>query len=406
MPRITNIEVARKNLPLRIILLVLALVIAFAAFGYGLTALLTTEPGWKVIESNSVNLNCSADFSLNYNLGAGEQDATAEDKALTVLYSKVTEDAYQLFNNDYASAELHNIRYVNEHINQEITVEPALYEALSAVAKAGNRNIYLAPAYATYWQLFLAESEVEALQNDPQSQPEIKDYFAEIAAFANDPEMIDIELLGEGKLRVNVAQAYLDFIESNEITYLLDFSWMTNAFIADYIADVLIDNGFTNGYLSSFDGFTRNLYPTDEKFALNVYDLAGRDVLLPATLEYTGGCSLVALRDFPLADSDRWHYYAFEDGHITNLLVDPATGLQKSAVNTMISYSRTAGCADILLSIAPLYIADTLDTRQVNALTEQGIYTVYTHAQAVCTNDPYASLRMNSELNYTKTTIQ
>ena len=78
MPRITKIEVAQKYLPVRIVLLALAIVIAIAAFGYGISAWLTTKPGWTAIKVNSANINCSEDFLLNYNLGAGEASATAE----------------------------------------------------------------------------------------------------------------------------------------------------------------------------------------------------------------------------------------------------------------------------------------------------------------------------------------
>lgn len=404
LPRITNIEVARKNLPLRIILLVLALVIAFGAFAYGISSLLTTKSGWTDIKVNSANLNCSEDFVLSYNLGAGEMSATAENKQLTALYTKATEDAYQIFYNEYASDDLHNIRYVNAHINEEITVEPALYKALSAVVKAENRSIYLAPVYAQYTQLFLSESEVEATQNDPRRQAETSAYIAEVVKFANDPQMISIEILDAQTIRLNVSHEYLTFIAANEIAYVLDFSWMVNAFIADYIAEVLLENGFSNGYLSSYDGFTRNLLKTEDKFALNVYNRIGRDVSLPAALEYTGGCSIVSLRDFPLSESDRWHYYAFEDGRIASLLLDPADGAEKSTVAALISYSRSASCADILLSIAPLFIADSLDTQQVNALTEEGIYTVYPGADAVYTNDDSLSISLYGD--YSRKTIE
>lgn len=406
LPRITNIDVARKNLPLRVVLLALALIIAFGAFAYGIHSLLTTDPGWSAIKVTSGNLNCSEDFVLNYYLGAGQMSATAENKQVTAVYTKATEDAYQLFNNEYASDELHNIRYVNAHINEEITVAPAIYEALSAIVSSGNRSIYLAPAYAQYGQLFVCESDLEATQYDPQRLPETKAYIAQVAQFANDPQMIDIQILGDQKIRVNVAQAYLDFIKDYEIQFVLDFSWMTNAFIADYIADVLTDAGYTNGYLASFDGFTRNLWKNDAQYGLNIYHRVDRDVLLPATLEYSGGCSLVTLRDFPMTDSDRWHYYAFEDGRIASLMLDPADGTEKSAVSTMISYSETAGCAEILLSTAPLFIADDLNTNSVNALTEKGIFTVYPDATSVYTNDPELSVTVYKDLGYTKAVIE
>lgn len=404
LPRISNIEVAKKNLPLRITLLALALVIAFGAFAYGISSLLTTKPGWTDIKSTSASLNCSEDFVLSYNLGAGEMSATAENKQLTALYTKATEDAYQIFNNEYASDELHNIHYVNTHFNEEITVESALYKALSAIAKADNRNIYLAPAYAQYGQLFVCENDVEAMQYDPQRQDETKAYIAEVVKFANDPQMISIEILGNQKICLNVAQEYLEFIAANEIAYVLDFSWMVNAFIADYIADVLLENGFSNGYLSSYDGFTRNLLKTEDKFTLNVYHRTGREVTLPAAMTYTGSCSIVSLRDFPLSNSDRWHYYAFEDGRIASLMLDPADGAEKSAVASLISYSQTASCADILLSIAPLFVADSLDAQRLNALAEDEIYTVYPGLDAVYTND--GSLNISLFGDYSRKTIE
>ena len=171
-------------------------------------------------------------------------------------------------------------------------------------------------------------------------------------------------------------------------------SWMTNAFIADYIAGVLIDSGFTNGYLTSYDGFTRNLCDSEQSFSLNVFQRVEKDILIPATMEYSGGCSIVALRDFPIDGTDRWHYYAFEDGRIANLMIDPADGTEKSAVTGMISYSRNASCAEILLSVAPLYIQESLDSQQINGLVQKGIYTVFPDGNTVYTNDASLSLKL------------
>lgn len=44
---------------------------------------------------------------------------------------------------------------------------------------------------------------------------------------------------------------------------------MKNAFITDYVADVMIDNGYTLGSLTSYDGFTRNLDQTSAITKLN-----------------------------------------------------------------------------------------------------------------------------------------
>ncbi len=404
MPRITNVEVTKKNLPLRITLLVLALIIAAVAFGHGISSCLSKEPGWTTIEVSTGGLSCSEDFAFYYNLGAGQMSATAEHKELKTLYAEATTTAYQLFHNDYASDELNNIRYVNQHINQEITVEPALYNALNEIAASSNRSIYLASVYAQYQQLFVCENDIEAAQYDPVRQPETVDYITKAAAFANDPQMINIEILDDQKVAVRVSQAYLSFAEEMGIEYFLDFSWMTNAFVADYIADVLIENGFTNGYLASYDGFTRNLCSDDQNFGLNVFQRSGKDVYLPATLNYPGGFSIVSLRDFPVSEDDRWHYYAFDDGRIAHLMIDPADGVEKSAVSMMICYSKSASCAQILLNMAPVYVTDALDAAQVNALKDMGIFAVYPDGNTVCTND--ADLNIQVYEGYSKHIIE
>ena len=88
---------------------------------------------------------------------------------------------------------------------------------------------------------------------------------------------------------------------------------MKNAFIADYLADTLEAEGFTSGYLSSYDGFTRNLDRRRNEYAFNLFDRQGSDVNLPAKMRYTAPLSIVFLRDYPMGEQDKWHYYAFRE---------------------------------------------------------------------------------------------
>ena len=43
----------------------------------------------------------------------------------------------------------------------------------------------------------------------------------------------------------------------------------------------------------------------------------------------------------------------------------------------MAAYADDMGCAEILLKVSPVYIADTMDTEAVKALAENGIQTIY-----------------------------
>lgn len=80
---------------------------------------------------------------------------------------------------------------------------------------------------------------------------------------------MNVELLGGNQVKLSVSDDYLAFAEKNFISDFIDFSWMKNAFITDYVADVMIDNGYTLGSLTSYDGFTRNLDQTSAITKLN-----------------------------------------------------------------------------------------------------------------------------------------
>ncbi|MBE6975772.1 MAG: hypothetical protein E7439_01035 [Ruminococcaceae bacterium] len=402
LPQPAEIELTRKNLPLRIILLVMAIILAIGAFGYGIASLLNSQPGWNEIKCASGNVNCSQDFVLNYYLGNAGISASTENKKLSTLYTKLAEDGYRLFYNEYTAEGYHNIAYVNQHVNEDITVEPALYKALSQIVSARNRAIFMAPIYVEYQRIFTAQSDPEAGQYDPTRNPELMAYITELCGFSSNPDMIDIQILGDNRLRLNVSQAYLAYARENEITEYLDFGWMTNAFIADYIADALIENGHTNGYLTSYDGFTRNLYSGEEQLSLNLFQREGNDILMPAVLQYQGRMSLVSLRDFPISDRDSWHYYAFADGRIASSMLDPATGREASAVSSMICYSKNAGCGEILLAMMPAYMSETLDTAALNALKDRQIFAMYPQGQKVYANDPNADIRILDANVYTR----
>lgn len=403
---VQKIELSEKNVKLRSILVVVLLAIGAVALMVGLFSLLNTEPGWQEIEASSSNPNCSADFQLSYDFTDAGSSATAQSKQITSLYTQATEDAYRIFSPDVLEEGLYNLGYLNAHVNETVTVEEALYQALELIAGYQNRSVFLAPVYEEYERIFLCESDVDAARYDPAKEPELLDYIQEAAAFADDPQMIRLELLGENQVRLYVDEAYLAFIEEYEIDTLVDFSWMTNAFIADYIADILIDNGYTSGYLASYDGFTRNLDSRGQAYSSNIFDRVGSEAYRPAVMTYDEPMSIVALRNYPMSDRDRWHYYGYEDGSIATILIDPADGLSKSAINDLVCYSGEAGCAEILLQMIPIYVTGEFDAAVLNALTADGVYAVWCEDQKVCYNDPDLTLEIAADsggLVYTKT---
>lgn len=369
---VKKIQVSDTHFSRKVILLAVFVAIAIVSIGFGIYYAVTKEAGWRVMEVRPGKPSCAQDFVLTYRLEGSRREATAEYKDLEALYTQAVVEAYRLFDWSASGSELAKIRP-----NQTVTVDENLYEALKLVKNYESRLIYLAPVYQAYQRVFTAESEAEASLYDPLTDADTKAFVTELAAFANDPAMIDLEILPEKQVRLQVAEAYLQYAADHEITVFLDFGWTRNAFVADYLARRLSQAGHTRGYLASYDGFTRNL----DSGAYTTRLFHG------ALVEYQGPMSMVHLRSYPIDDRDRWHYFAFSDGHIVAAMVDPADGMSKSATEDLLGYSQEKGCGELLLTLAPVYLQDTLDTAALERFAQEGIFSAWLEETVFKTTD-------------------
>lgn len=383
---VTKLELSEANIKLRWIAIAVLLAVAAVSIGYGFYTALSTEPGWQEVTVLSDEVNCSRDFKLMYDFGAGDINPTAAYKKLETLYGELTVSAYRLFTPEVEGKD--NLYHINANINEAVTVAPALYDALAAIVESESRHVFMGPVRELYDSVFLSATDAEAELYDPMKNLERSELVREATAFCSDADMISLELLGESQVRLNVAPAYLRYGEEYGIVSYLDLGWMTNAFIADYIAEALKAEGFSCGYLVSYDGFTRNLYGGEMTFSQNIYHCVNSDVYLPASLEYRGPMSIVSLRSYPLSDRDRWHHYAYEDGSVTSVYLDPADGSSRPAIDGITAYSRDAGCGEMVLKLAPVFTAEDFDAYALETLAKQGIHSVRCYENSVvCTED-------------------
>lgn len=396
--RLYHFELSDKNRTVRWVLVIILLVVAAVAVTVGLLSVLQTPAGWQVVTAASTDSNCSREFMLQYEYGAGKASPTTESKTLERLYGKTTEDAWKLFYIDAGPSNLVGIYEINQHPNEELTVDSSLYLALKQIVDSGSRALYLAPVYAEYDQVFYSDNDNDAMDYDPGQNEDQREYVQTLAEYAKDPQAVQLVLSDNNKVLLQVSQEYLDFAKENELTILVDFGWMRNAFVVDYIAEALIDNGFTNGYIASLDGFTRNLDSRGGKYSLNLFNKSETGVELAAVMDYTAPQSLVFLRSYPMNDVDSWRYYIFEDGRIVTPMIDIADGQSKTATNNLVSYSDKLSCGQLVLSVMPLYVTDTFSEDALNALTEQGIYSVWFNGKHLMHNQENLELTfINSE---------
>lgn len=402
--RLYHFELSEKNRTVRWILIALLLAVGAVAVILGLISVLKTPSGWQTVEASSTKLNCSRDFAFQYDLGAGEVSASVESKELSLYYGDLADKAWGLFYNESANIELKGIYYLNAHPNEKVEVDKGLYTALSQFQKSGSRALYLAPVYAAYDQVFHAGDVTIAQDRDPGQNAESAQYVAELAAFANDPEAVKLELLSNNQVKLTVAESYLQYAKENEIELFVDFGWMKNAAAIDYMADALINAGYTNGYITSIDGFLRNLDNRGTTFNLNVFRKGETGGLLTAVVDYTGPTGMVMLRNFPMYAEDANRYYRFENGRTVTSFIDPADGMCKSATDSLVSYGKEKGCLELALKLMPLYITETLSEEGVNALTTEGVYSVWFSEKEIRYNQPGLSIETQDE-NYTPVAV-
>ncbi|MBQ6991243.1 MAG: hypothetical protein IJN58_09320 [Clostridia bacterium] len=380
VPKLEKIELSQKNIKLRWVAAIAFFAVGAASLAFALNSYLTPETGWEQIAINGdYGETCADEFLLMYHLGSGEESPSTEKKAVTNIYTDSCEEAYKIFHSETEYDGVGNLAAINAGPNQEVTVDPALYAVLEKLDNHGIRTHYLGPAYEIYNGIFGCTEDYQTADYDPLQNPGLKTTFSEIAGYAMAEETIDLEFLGDHRVRLTVSDDYLRYANTLETNRFLDLSWMKNAFIADYLADALIDGGYTHGVITSYDGYTRNLETQEEIFYHQLYDVKPL-----AQMEYRGPMSLVELRAYPVNAMDRMRYYTLETGAVRVPYLDVADGLPKAAAGSLVAYSEEVGCGDLLCQILPTYVGDSFDEERLADLAKSGIYGVYPQNGTIC----------------------
>lgn len=382
---VKHIEVTDKNRKLKLVLIVVLLALGVTLIATAITQILVTPPGWETIEvDDNADESCAGDFVFLYLLGDGDQAANLEQREVTRLYSQATKEAFQIFHEERLFDGVHNVAYLNQHPNEEVEIPAVLYEAFATLEKYENRGLYLAPIYQEYIGMFLSSQDWVAQTYDPEKDAEQATYFTEVLAFTTDENAVKLELLGNNRVKLLVSDAYLQYASGKGITTFVDFYWMKNAFIVDYLAQQLIDAGYTKGTISSFDGFGRNMDASNRSYQLNIFDRVGEEIYQAGAMNYVGALSTASLRNYPMSELAVQLYYQWEDGSYTSCHIDPADGLSKTALNDLIGYSEVDSCSEILMKMYPLYVADTLNADELQVLS--GVDTVYCNDRTIYTS--------------------
>ncbi len=308
-----KLELREGHYTLRFVCMCVALVVAVMAFAVVLNSSTQVEPGWQQIVPQDSAAPAAQELLLCYNLGQTEQKPSQELKALAESYAELLDEGYRMLSNTEQEFCV-NLHTLNQQPNTALTVDDILYGALETLEASDSRLIYFAPLMDQYYGLFASTYDHEAEEFDPAYSEEAADFAREIAAFATDPDAIQLKLLPQNTVRLEVSPEYLAYAREHQVDSFLDFGLVLNAFLCDVVADGLREQGFVNGYVTSFDGYTRAIC-TDE-FGLNIYDrVEGQPRRLGTVLYHTPG-AVVSCRAFPILEGDVVNYFTYSDGTV------------------------------------------------------------------------------------------
>ncbi len=332
LPKVERVELKSTHLGLRFIAFVLCLALGLSALGFGIYSLLTTEPGRARIEATTNEAYVAGDFVFDYLLGEG---ATAQRKALTTLYTQQCLDLGRLFDNTQTYEECpNNLCYINTHPGEAVQVDPRLYGAFERLEKADDRTIYLGVLEAYCLNLYFDRG------TDPFAEPETKDTLEQLTEFAQTGA--ELELLGENTVRLEVSPEYAELAGELGLDCYLGFGWLQSAFILDYMAEELSSRGYTQGIISSRDGYTRSLGGDVGPVQRSLYRWDGERAVETGRQEMDTPVNAAAINGFPL-DGDEGQAYVNQ----LALLGGRAAGVTE----TVLEYSGTQSCVDLALKV-------------------------------------------------------
>lgn len=383
---VQRIELSESNTKKRAIAAVLFFLIGVGLLVYCFVTFITPNAGWTKIEA-SHTVNDSSEFVFQYYLGADGANVNTENRAVTALYDQAAETAYQLFHSKEAFEGVVNIYSINHSPNTELEVDEELYKVFSAFKEAGSRYLYIAPIYSRYSGLFFCSDDALLADFDPLSSESVREEFKSATEYINDPAMIDMQLLGNNKIKLFVSDKYLEYAEKEGITEFIGLSWLKNAFETDYLADTMIKGGFTHGSISSYDGFVRNFDSSGTDYSFNIFDKKGEQVYLAGTMQYKSKSSIVFLRNYALNPQDAQHYYRLRSGEIRTPYLDMSDGIPNSSLNNLVSYSKDKSCAEIVLDILDIYISEEFDSEKLGKLSDKGIYSIFSDGYTLKYNE-------------------
>ena len=348
-----------KKFFVRLFIVILLVVIAACSFTFGINYLINGEKGYQEVTVSTNSPSSAFEMKFIYNFGQTDLSVPAEKRAVTKLYSDLSLYYYHLFDVYKTYSGLNNIASINNSPNVELTVPSDLYNSLKIATKDEHRNIYLGPIYEVYNVLFSCESDIDASNWDPLKSSEIRSYFDSILEFAKSDNYIHLEFKDDNVIILHVNEEYIALAKEIGVSHFIDFYYIKNAFIVDFIADKMIESGYTHGSISSLDGYVRNFDDTGNEYSYDYFNTTDHGIEAVGKLTYTNFSSICTLHPFVLTDLEASEFiYQYKNGEYVTRYISIEDGLSHDSSCAVVVFSEKLKCTDLMYAVLPYYQND------------------------------------------------
>ena len=368
-----KLELNNKNIVIRIIFVILFFVLSLLFLGLGVKQCTSAKEGWNVIQSVSRDMNVSRELTFRYYCGLNG-DANNENRLVTNKYTEICDTLYNEFN-EYEDSLEGNIYYINHHPNEEIKVSSNLFNVLKSMVENNGRYLYFGNIFHYYSSLCVENNMTDISPFNPNENEYSKSLIEEYLLYANDESKVNLELLENSHIRLNVSNDYLEYSQEKSLSNYIGLGFFRNAYIIDIISREFITSGYTNGTITSDDGYSVFFGNLEQKYSLFKYMESTKKAYSDEQLKFDSRVNIVALYGFELEENSSYYHLNSDGTYISSYI--SRKGMTNSSVDALISFSSKETCSSILSRIISVYTADELNTELLDNLKNNEIYSLY-----------------------------
>lgn len=325
-----------RHIEIYILIFIAAIVVATIFFVRACTSIDEKTPGYYAITGiyNKDIPTYSSAYRFNYYFDGNSKQINNDYNDLTYIYSENLAPLYALTDDDRSYREYINIYDINEHINEEVTIDSRLYsilqDAYNKTMNSDNYSLFAIPLYSFWYQSFAFSDLDSKVDRDPVNSVISTEFLHNVSLYIHDTNHIDLEFLADYKVKLKVSEAYQNFLKEEELPpSYMGLNILRDSYILDRITTIIKEKGYTKGFIENSDGLSIALGGIEYTYGFKNLDLTTIGYVdLPSPI------SISSLRRYDFKTSSVSNYYQFEKDGVTyyrSIYIDTNTGVNNNA---------------------------------------------------------------------------